>query len=79
MDERGFGRYFSLLASCGGHVEMRRGRQNRIQNFEKDIFISISLVISTRMFKEMSRIRSNSARISAKTLQPALAAGCLFA
>ena len=58
---------------------MRRGRQNRIQNFEKDIFISISLVISTRMFKEMSRIRSNSARISAKTLQPALAAGCLFA
>lgn len=31
------------------------------------------------MLKEMSRIRSNSARLSAKTLQPALAAGCLFA
>ena len=33
------------------------------------------------MLKEMSRIRSNSARLSAKTLQPALAmlaAGCLF-
>lgn len=31
------------------------------------------------MLKEMSRIRSNSARLSAKTLQPALAAGCLLA
>ena len=30
------------------------------------------------MLKEMSRIRSNSARLSAKTLQPALAARCLF-